>query len=73
MNNFITIILYLILIILIGVCLINYLKKNKRNAPIINIVLLCLIFGLIVFLCYDTKKYNKNSTKLYSQMPGVVG
>ena len=75
MNNFITIILYLILIILIGVCLRKLLKKNKRNAPIINLVLLCLILGLILFLCYDTrntsKKY-KNSTKLYSQTAGFI-
>ena len=59
MNNFITIILYLILIILIGVCLRKLLKKNKRNAPIINLVLLFIILGLIVFLCYDTRNTSK--------------
>lgn len=72
MNNLITIVLYLILILLIGICLKKLLKKNKRNAPIINLVLLFFILGLIVFLSYDNKKSVRRSNKLNSQRAGFV-
>lgn len=77
MDNILTIILYIILIILIGICLKKIIKKNNKQKHIINIVLLCLIFGLIVFLYYDFKENKKlirkyKINKLSSQKAGFV-
>ena len=77
MDNIITLILYIILVILVGICLKKILKQNNKQKHKINIILLCLIFGLIVFLSYNFKE-NKKSTRKYkinklsSQKAGFV-
>ena len=69
MDNILTLILYIILVMLIGICLKKILKKNNKQ-KYINTVLLCLIFISSIYLYYDNQKYKIN--KLSSQKAGFI-